>query len=85
MNYFPRYFVFGRLYSPGDDYVRCDRPRRSMVVAPGGGEVLSGEELTLERCLAFVRQGVMCETNEQYIGKRPFLITRDPRRATGQH
>jgi hypothetical protein len=61
MNQFPRYFIFGKNYHAGDDYVRCEGRRKSVVVAPGVGEVPAGDELAFERCLSFVSHGVMTE------------------------
>jgi hypothetical protein len=63
MDGFPRYFAFGHSYMPNEDYVRCDSPQRSFVVSPGAGEVVAEQSLSLPRCLAFVRQGVMSETS----------------------
>jgi hypothetical protein len=83
MNAFPRYFAFGDRYAPGDDYVRCDRPERSVVVAPGVGEALAGDELSLERCLTFVTQGILSETNEETVGCKPSLVLSDRRQAAG--
>ena len=50
MNRMTRYFIFGRRYRSGDDYVRCDR-RTSAIIAPGVGETDAAEELSLRRCL----------------------------------
>jgi hypothetical protein len=67
MNQFPRYFIFGNEYRAGDDYVRCEANRNSVVVAPGVGEVPAGEELAFERCLSLVRRGVMSEADGRSI------------------
>jgi len=71
MNTFPRYFAFGSNYAPGADYVRCDRPDRTMLVVPGVGESPANEELSLPRCLEFVPQGVLMETTLDVIDRRP--------------
>ena len=78
MNTFPRYFAFGS-YAPGEDYVRCDRPDRTVLVVPGLGESPADEELSLPRCLEFVRQGVLVETTRDVIDRRP-----DRRTAAGR-
>jgi hypothetical protein len=79
MNTFPRYFAFGSNYTPGEDYVRCDHPDRTILVVPGVGESSANEELSLPRCLEFVRQGVLVETTRVVIDRRP-----DRRMAAGK-
>jgi hypothetical protein len=83
MNAFPRYFAFSDRYAPGDDYVRCDRPERSVLVAPGVGEALASDELSLERCLKFVTQGILSETNRETVGYKPSLVLSDRRQVAG--
>ena len=70
MNSFPRYFAFGE-YAPGKDYVRCDRPDQSVLVVPEVGETPADEELSFERCLEFVRKGVLVETSRENVDRRP--------------
>ena len=70
MNSFPRYFAFGK-YAPGEDYVRCDRPDRSVLVVPDVGETPADDELSLNRCLEFVRQGVLVEMTCDNVNRRP--------------
>ena len=78
MKPFPRFFVFGPQYLPGDDYVRCDRPELSVLVAPGVGETAT-EELSLRRCESLVSQGRMIEANPEAISNSPWLLTTDRR------
>jgi hypothetical protein len=70
MNTFPRYFAFGQ-YAPGEDYVRCDRHDRSVLVVPDVGESPADEELSFDRCLEFVRKGVLIEMTSENIDRRP--------------
>ena len=70
MNSFPRYFAFGQ-YAPGEDYVRCDRQDRTVLVVPDVGETPADEELSFERCLEFVRRGVLVETNRENVDRGP--------------
>ena len=79
MKSFPRFFAFGRDYAPGEDYVRCDQQGQSVLVAPGVGEQTATDELSLERCLSFVNQGIMCETSREIVSRKPFLQTADRR------
>ncbi len=65
-----RFFVFGDDYRAGDDYVRCEGQRRSVVVAPGVGEVPAGDELAFDRCLRLVSNGVMREVDPNEILNR---------------
>jgi hypothetical protein len=81
MNTFPRFFAFGPKYAPGDDYVRCDQHEKSVLVAPGVGEQTANDELSLERCISFVNQGIMCETSREAVSRNPFLQTADRRQA----
>jgi hypothetical protein len=67
------YFIFGQRYRTGDDYVRCDR-RRSTIVAPGVGETDADEELSLRRCLAFARRGTLHEVTAAKVGERRSMI-----------
>jgi hypothetical protein len=67
-----RYFIFGRSYRRGDDYVRCDR-RSSAIIAPGVGETRAEEELSLGRCLALARRGVMREVTAGQVGERRMM------------
>ena len=62
-----RYFIFGQNYKAGDDYVRCERGH-CMVVVPGVGETDANAELSLGRCLGFVRRNVMSEIST--VGQR---------------
>jgi hypothetical protein len=66
MKTFPRYFSFGP-YSPGKDFVRCDRPDRSVLVVPDVGETPADDELSFDRCLEFVRKGVLVETTREKV------------------
>ena len=70
MNNFPRYFIFGKEYRAGDDYVRCEGRGKSTVVAPGVGEVPAGDELVLERCMNFVSRGVTREAERNEIRQK---------------
>jgi len=70
MNSFPRYFAFGH-YASDEDYVRCDRPDRSVLVVPDLGETPADEELSFDRCLEFVRKGVLTEMTCENIDRRP--------------
>jgi hypothetical protein len=70
MNTFPRYFAFGK-YALGEDYVRCDRPDRSVLVVPDVGETPADEELSFDRCLKFVEQGVLVEMTRDNVNRRP--------------
>jgi hypothetical protein len=65
-----RFFIFGQEYRPGDDYVRCEGQRRSVVVAPGVGEVPAGDELAFDRCLRLASKGVMREADPDEILQR---------------
>lgn len=78
---FPRFFVFGEQYLPGDDYVRCDRPEHAVIVAPGVGEVPATDELSLDRCVSLVRQGRMMEASRETVSTNPRLQTTDRRQA----
>jgi hypothetical protein len=80
---FPRFFVFGERYSPGDDYVRCDRPEHSVLVAPGVGEIPATDELSLDRCMSLVNQGRMMEADREIFSSssKPNLQTSDRRQA----
>jgi hypothetical protein len=64
-----RFFVFGKEYRPGDDYIRCEGQRRSVVVAPGVGEVPAGDELAFDRCLRLASKGVIREVDPNEILK----------------
>lgn len=76
---FPRFFVFGERYVPGDDYVRCDRPEHSVLVAPGVGEIPATDELSLDRCVSLVIQGRMIEASPETVSSNPRLQTADRR------
>jgi hypothetical protein len=65
-----RFFIFGNQYRAGDDYVRCEGQRKSVVVAPGVGEVQAGDELAFDRCLRLVSNGVMREVDPNEILKQ---------------
>jgi hypothetical protein len=65
-----RFFIFGNEYRAGDDYVRCEGQRKSVVVAPGVGEVQAGDELAFDRCLRLVSNGVMREVELNEIMKQ---------------
>jgi hypothetical protein len=83
MKKFPRFFVFGERYVPGDDYVRCDRPEHSILVAPGVGEIPATDELSLDRCVSLVIQGRMIEADRENFSSssKPHLQTADRRQA----
>jgi hypothetical protein len=81
MNTFPRYFVFGSAYGPGDDYIVCEQPDRTVIVSPGVGQVSSGEDLSLSRCLSFVQKGVMSEATPDQVRRQPYQNSADRRRS----
>ena len=65
-----RFFIFGKEYHAGDDYVRCEGQQNSVVVAPGVGEVPAGDELAFDKCLRLVSNGVMREVDPNEILKQ---------------
>ncbi|HEY2827687.1 MAG TPA: hypothetical protein VGJ04_08820 [Pirellulales bacterium] len=75
---FPRYFIFGRRYAPGDDYVRCDDPQKSFVVVPGFGEATATHELALSKCLSFVQRGTMSEASKETMARPPGSDNQQP-------
>ena len=64
-----RYFIFNDRYTTGDDYVRCN-PNRSTLVAPNVGETEAHEELSLDRCVALAKRGILTEVYSSLIGER---------------
>ncbi len=61
----PRYFIYGRHYTPPAIYVRVDSDGQSHIVDPGGKEMLA--QAPIDRFLDRVASGWMTETTREAI------------------
>jgi hypothetical protein len=64
---FPKYFVFGKCYTPVESFIRIDDAETSKMVTPGAGEVPLRGTFSLAGCQELAQRGVVSECDREEI------------------
>ena len=64
---FPKYFVFGKCYTPVESFIRIDDAETAKMVTPGAGEVPLRGTFSLAGCRQLAERGVVSECDRDEI------------------